>query len=143
MDCPECGAPAQSCETRYHECLVIEFSEPGYGAVHHLTVATYMLQHSSKLTKEGWLYERELLKEFVVEGKAPQLVRKQNHFRLDSGKRDFKIASKDALPKIARHQWMKTILDIRLDDPEVYCRDVTAWAEAVLQDAQTCQVLET
>ena len=61
MDCPECGAPAQSCETRYHECLVKEFSEPGYGAVHHLTVATYMLQHSSKLTKEGWLYRARII----------------------------------------------------------------------------------
>ena len=64
MDCPECGAPAGKCESRYHECLVKEFSEPGYGAVHHLTVSAYMLQHSSKLTREGWLFERDLLNDF-------------------------------------------------------------------------------
>ncbi len=140
MDCPECGAPAESCEARYHECLVKEFSEPGYVNVHHLTVATYMLQHSSKLTKEGWLYERELLREFVVEGKAPELIRKQSQARLDSSERDFKIASKDGLPKIARRTWSKTILDVDMENAENYCRDVTAWAKSVLDEAQTSQV---
>ncbi len=50
--CPECGAPDSACEARFHELLALEFEEAGYGAVHHLTVATYMLQHSSKLTRE-------------------------------------------------------------------------------------------
>src|SRR5512141_611791 len=143
MDCPECGAPDRSCEARYHECLAREFSEPGFGKVHHLTVATYMLQHSSKLTGEGWLFERDLLHEFVVEQKAPQLIRKQNRAKLDGGRRDFKIASRDGLPKIDRRNWSKTVLDVRLGDAEEYCGDVEAWAKAVLDDAQSCQVLET
>jgi hypothetical protein len=60
MNCPECGAPNAACATRFDECLVLEFSNAGYGAVHHLTVAAYMLQHSSKLTREGWLHMRGL-----------------------------------------------------------------------------------
>ncbi len=142
MNCPECGAADQKCEARYHECLVKEFSEAGYGNVHHLTVATYMIQHSSKLTKEGWLFERNLLKEFLVEHKAPAFIRKQNKDKVDSGKRDFKIASKDGLPKIAHSTWEKTILDVRLEEAEQYCKDITAWAVAVLREAENCEVLE-
>ena len=50
-----------------------------------------MLQHSSKLTREGWLHERNLLKEFLVENKPPAYIRKQNKDLVDSGKRTFKI----------------------------------------------------
>ncbi len=143
MDCPECGAPDSACEARYHECLAREFSEAGYGAVHHLTVAAYMLQHSSKLTRAGWLFERDLLKDFLVSRKDPALIVKQNQGRLDSGKRNFKIADKDGQPKIDRRQWTKTILDVYQDDAEIYCRDVNAWAQAVLDDSETCEFIRT
>ena len=53
MDCPECGAPAGECETRYHECLAKEFSEPGYGAVHHLTV---LHSHNAMGVPPGYLH---------------------------------------------------------------------------------------
>jgi hypothetical protein len=91
MNCPECGALDQLCQTRFDEFLVLEFTDAGYGAVHHLTVAAYMLQHSSKLTREGWLHERELLREFLVEKKPPAFIRNQNKDLVDSGKRTFKI----------------------------------------------------
>jgi hypothetical protein len=136
MNCPECGAPDNDCETRYHECLVKEFTDPDYGSVHHLTVTAYMLQHSSKLTEEGWLFERNLLREFLIDHKSPSRIRKQNRDKLDSGKRVFKITSKDDLPKISRTRWKKTILDVRLEEADAYCSDVTAWALAVLEDAE-------
>ena len=136
MICPDCGAPEMTCETRFHEFLVKEFEDAGYGAVHHLTVATYMLQHSSKLTREGWLYERELLREFLIENKSPAFMRKQNKDLVDSGKRKFKIKSKDGLPVINKTTWTKTILDVRTENAEVYCEDVTAWARSALEDVQ-------
>ena len=136
MDCPECGAPAGECESRYHECLVKEFSEPGYGAVHHLTVSAYMLQHSSRLTREGWLYERELLREFLVEKKSPAFIRKQNRDVLDSGKRNFRIKPKTGEPVIVKIMWTKTILDIRAEDATVYCADVREWASNVLKNIE-------
>lgn len=74
MNCPQCGA---LCLPRFDEFLALEFSDPGYGAAHNLTVAAYMAQHSSRLTREGWLFERSLLREFVVEGKAPALGRQE------------------------------------------------------------------
>lgn len=132
--CPECGAPDSACETHFNECLALEFSDAAYGTVHHLTVAAYMLQHSSKLTRDGWLYERNLLKEFLVENKPPAFIRKQNRDLIDSGKRAFKIKSTDGKPVINKNTWTKTILDIRMENAEEYCEDVTVWARSVLED---------
>ena len=136
MNCPECGAPDSTCEARFHECLAQEFEEAAYGAVHHLTVAAYMLQHSSKLTREGWLHERELLIEFLLENKPPEIIRKQNKDFVDSGKRTFKIKSRDGVPVISKSTWAKTILDVRMENSENYCEDVAAWARSVLEDIQ-------
>jgi len=140
MTCPDCGAPDNACETRFHEFLVKEFEEPSYGAVHHLTVATYMLQHSSKMTREGWLFERGLLRKFLVENKPPAFIRKQNKDLVDSGKRKFKIKSKTGLPVINKTLWAKTILDVRSGNAEVYCEDITAWARSVLEEAEELKV---
>jgi hypothetical protein len=136
MICLDCGAPENACETRFHEFLIKEFEDAGYGAVHHLTVATYMLQHSSKLTREGWLHERELLREFLVENKPPTFVRKQNKDLVDSGKRKFKIKSKTGLPVINKTTWTNTILDVRTENAEFYCEDVTAWARSTLEESE-------
>jgi len=134
MNCPECGAPDNLCQTRFDEFLVLEFTDAGYGAVHHLTVAAYMLQHSSKLTREGWLHERELLREFLIENKPPAFIQKQNKDLVDSGKRKFKIKSRDGLPVINKTTWTKTILDVRVENAQIYCEDVTAWARSTLED---------
>ena len=136
MNCPECGASDELCESRFDEFLALEFSDMGYGAVHNLTVAAYMIQHSSKLTKEGWLFERNLLKEFLVDNKPPAFIRKQNKDIVDSGKRKFKIKSRDGFPVINKSTWTKTILDVRTENAEVYCEDVSAWARAVLEEAE-------
>lgn len=136
--CPECGV---ACEAHYNECLVKEFTDAGYGAVHHLTVAAYMVQHSSKLTKEGWCFERGLLREFLIDKKPPSYIRKQNRDVVDSGKRTFKITEKNGLPKISRTHWTKTILDVRMENADVYCTDVQAWAMSVLGEAEKTEVL--
>jgi Family of unknown function (DUF5946) len=139
MNCPECGAEntvEKTCETQYHECLVKEFTNAGYGAVHHLTVAAYMLQHSSKLSWQGWLETRRLLREFLIENKPPAEIRNQNKNNVDSGRRNWKITSNDGVAKINRTEWTKTILDVSLNNAEAYCADVTAWASAALQDSK-------
>jgi hypothetical protein len=136
MNCPECGAPDKLCQVRFDEFLILEFTDAGYGAVHHLTVAAYMVQHSSKMTREGWLFERNLLREFLIENKPPAYIRKQNKDVVDSGKRTFKIKSKTGLPVIDKKTWKKTILDVRADNADVYCEDITAWAWSVLAEAE-------
>jgi hypothetical protein len=142
MNCPECGAPDNLCQTRFDEFLVLEFTDAGYGAVHHLTVAAYMLQHSSKMTREGWLFERNLLREFLVENKPPAYIRKQNKDVVDSGKRTFKIKSKTGLPVIDKTTWTRTILDVRTENAEAYCEDITAWARATLEEAKQVAMID-
>jgi len=140
MNCPECGAPDNLCQTRFDEFLVLEFTDAGYGAVHHLTVAAYMVQHSSKMTREGWMYERDLLRQFLVEKKPPALVRKQIKDTVDSGKRKFKIKSKTGVPVINKTTWTKTIPDVRAENADVYCEDINAWAMSVLEEAEAIAV---
>ena len=140
MNCPECGARNHQCKTRFDEFLVLEFTDAGYGAVHHLTVAAYMVQHSSKLTREGWLFERDLLREFLAENKSPAYIRKQNKDVVDSGKRTFKIKSKTGVPVINKTTWKKTILDVRSENSEVYCEGISAWARSVLEEAEAIEI---
>src|SRR5215207_2393823 len=136
MNCPGCGAPDNLCQGRFDEFLVLEFTDAGYGAVHHLTVAAFMVQHSSKMTPEGWQYERDLLREFLVEKKTPAAIRKQIKDTVDSGKRTFKFKSKTGVPVIYKSSWTKTILDVRAENAEVYRQDINAWATAVREDAE-------
>ena len=139
-NCPECGVPDNLCQARFDEFLILEFTDSGYGAVHHLTVAAYMVQHSSQLTREGWLFERNLLREFLIENKPPAYIRKQNKDVVDSGKRKFKIKSRDGVPVINKTTWSKTILDVRAENADVYCEDINAWARSVLEEAETVKV---
>ncbi len=138
--CDECGAPGNICEERFNECLVKEFEDPAYGKVHNLTVSAYMLQHSSRLTREGWLYERDLMREFVTGNRSPEQIRKEKKDIVDSGKRTFKIKSRTGKPVIPKTKWSRTILDVRLENAEEYCEDVAAWARATLEDAQKIQL---
>lgn len=140
MKCSECGAPDNLCQTRFDEFLALEFTDPGYGAVHNLTVCTFMVQHSSRMSKEGWRYERDLLREFIVEKKSPSLIRQQVKDSVDSGKRRFTFKSKDGVPVIQKSTWTKTILDVRAENAKVYCEDINAWARSVLEEAEEVKV---
>lgn len=134
--CPGCGTAELQCEARFHRFLALEYSDSAYGAVHHLTVATYMLQHSSKLTAEGWLFERDLLKRFLEMGASPSEVRRKIASDVDSGRRAFKIKSDDARPLFDRPAWKRTIMDVRHEGPQDYCSDITDWARATLVDSE-------
>lgn len=136
--CPLCGAefPAgEHCRDRFDLCLAKEFENPAtYGAVHHLTVACYMLQHNA-YSRQGWLGARELLVQFVREGKTTAEVGAQNRRKLDSRQRKWSIIKGE---KISTEGliWTRTIADVRLDTPELYCAGVELWAKSVLADTE-------
>lgn len=75
-----------------------------------------------------------------MENKPPACIRRQNRDLVDSGKRTFKIKSRDGKPVIQNSSWTKTILDVRTENAEIYCADVTTWAKAVLEDAEMIHV---
>lgn len=137
--CALCGGefPAgEQCRDRFDLCLALEFENPvTYGAVHHLTVPCYMLQHNG-YSREGWLEVRKMVAQFVEEGVTPAEIRKRNRARLDSRQREWSITKGPKLAEFDTITWSRTIADVRLDDPQTYCADVERWAESVLADAE-------
>jgi hypothetical protein len=116
-------------------CLAKEFENPTtYGAVHHLTVACYMLQHNA-YSRDGWLGTRHLLVQFIQEGKTPAEVRYENRHKLDSGPRKWRV-TKGAKISTDGLVWTHTIADVRLDNPDAYCADIELWAKSVLADTE-------
>jgi hypothetical protein len=140
--CLECGAAQVSdeqCGDRFNACMAKEFEDPtGYGVVHHLTVTTYMLQHPSRYSRQGWLEARTLLSDFLLKGKSPVEVRTQNRQRYDSGSRSWRVTKGERVTELAGVTWSRTIADVRLDNSAVYCADVKLWAQAVLSDTVRC-----
>jgi hypothetical protein len=114
--------------------MAMEFENPTtFGAVHHLTVACYMLQHNA-YSRNVWLEARKMIVQFTQEGMTPAEMRKQNRSRLDSGHRTWSVTKGVKLSEFDNIVWSRTIADVRLDNPEVYCTDVNDWALSVLED---------
>lgn len=136
--CPECGAalaPGETCRDRFERCLALEFEDwAGYGAVHHLTVPAYILQHPGAYSRQGWLEARRLLSEFLVAGRSPAQVRRTGRERLDSGSRSWRMAGGEPMVLPPGLVWSRTIAGVRLDNPAEYQADIFAWARAVLSD---------
>lgn len=137
--CPQCGADLpfdESCRHRFDRCLAFEYENPGtFGAVHHLTVVCYMLQHNA-YTRPVWLAARQMVAQFVRDGLTPAEMRQQIRAQLANGQRNWRVTTGEKLAEFVTIRWTRTIADVRLDDPERYCADVTRWAESVLADTE-------
>ncbi len=134
--CPECGGQftaEETCTERYHACMELELTNPDYGAVHHLTVPAYMLQHPRQLSAEGWQAMRQILHQFLVDRISPARMRQLLQPQMQN--KSFSIVQGEPAAEPA-WVWRKTIMDVRLDDPPNYCAEVRAWAEAVHHDLQ-------
>jgi hypothetical protein len=137
--CRLCGGEftsVEQCRERFDLCMALEYENPAaYGAVHHISVACYMLQHNA-YSAEVWLEARIMLARFIRDGLTPEQVRRQNRSRLDSRHRRWSVTKGAKLPEFDSIVWTRTIADVRLDDPETYCKDVILWAERVLSDTE-------
>lgn len=136
--CSECGASltsGRSCQDYFDELLAKEYSNSEYGAVHHLSVPAYMLQHPSRLSKRGWLEMRRLLTSFIQQGKSPNEVRKTTQKSIQNNQRDFSFTKGEAI-KLGNITWTQTISDIRMEEASTYCEDVLEWARQILKDTE-------
>ena len=138
--CPRCGAQfpsAELCRNRFDLCLALEYENPtAFGAVHHLMVACYMLQHN-EYSRDVWLEARNMIARFIREGVTPEEMRKQNRSKFDNGHRRWSVTKGAKLPEFDAIVWSRTIAGVRLDNPENYCADVELWANSVLADTET------
>lgn len=136
--CPQCGAKlpaATTCQDVFDACLLKEMEAAAYGAVHHLSVPSYILQHNV-YSAEGWLNARELLSQFAHRGLRPSEARRRNRIRLDSGRRSWSLIRGPKLPGVEQIRWTFTVADVRLDTAEHYCADVWRWADSILADSE-------
>jgi Family of unknown function (DUF5946) len=137
--CRQCSATG--CKEKYGEMLALEFEQPSvFGAVHHLTVICYNIQHPDAFTDEALAWMRTSLRDIVEKGlSGPELLKRaQGPF---SG--DFKVKRRDArardrpdaVPYMpVRTRWSMTVADVCTASPEVYTGDIKAWAKSILKD---------
>lgn len=122
--CPECGAvyhDETTCQSIFDSFLVLEFQYAGYGEVHMLTVACFMVQHG-RYSDAGLRWIAERLREYLEEGKPTQAIRAGAVNETGQDVRDWKVIRQPGdrpLPKIA---WSMTIGDVsaRFEDPAVF-----------------------
>jgi hypothetical protein len=134
--CPECGADwsaGHTCQDDFHQMLFWETETPALGAVHHLTVLCYYLQHPSLYSPEGLEHAKGLLIEFIAHGATLQDIRRQNSARLSSGVRPFKITgtpeSHGAYSTPV--DWSMRARDVVQAGADQYIASVRAWAQSI------------
>ena len=141
--CAHCGArfpQGIACEEQFHISQAHEFEDPAYGAVHHLSVPSYRLQHN-RYSRRGWLEVRALLHRFVFTGLTPQMARRELATSASSSNRDWSLTKGEKLAGVDQIDWSLTLADVRLASAAHYCSDVMDWARAVLSDSE--QLVQT
>ena len=136
--CPDCGAPIAdnaSCHSLFGELLAHEYAFPAaFGAVHHLTVAAYYLQHPrgfSRAAMRGW---RAIITESLEGTATPADFLRRSRAQSDANVR---IRERDAEPPEGwPRTWPMTVADAVVplgEEPNAdgHIRRVTQWAKAI------------
>ena len=142
--CPECGATWQAgltCQDCFNQMLYWENEVPRRGAIHHLAVLAYHLQHPSLYSPEGLKYGLQLLEEFVERGTTPGQIRKKNRSAVDSGQREWKIRPRPGDEARYPHPvaWHMTALDVVNAGADRYIDSVREWARSILDDLRSSE----
>lgn len=138
VKCDLCGAEQpvdDSCSQRFGRLLALEYeNSTTYGAVHHLTVPCYMLQHN-EYSRGAWLVAREMVEQFVKASATPDSLR--HTFQRQSRDRTWRITGGPKLAEFGAIRWTCSIMDVRFDDgPSIYHSDITRWAIQLLIDSK-------
>lgn len=136
--CPDCGAAwtaGKTCQDDFYQMLYWENEFPGHGAVHHLAVLGYYLQHPGLYSPDGLEQAKILMVDFVERGASPGKVRAQNAARVSSSNRGRKIKGKPGARGSYAHpvDWTMIAADVTAAGAEHYIESVQAWARSILQ----------
>jgi hypothetical protein len=135
LTCPECGAKwsaETTCQSIFDSFLVLEFTDPAYGAVHFLTVSCFMVQHG-RYSDEALSWIQATLKAYFEEKMTPSQLRQlqQRAARGVGGEvRTWKMARHRDAPPAPHPLWSMTIMDVaqQYHDAPSYCNLVRQWA---------------
>ena len=112
--CPECGATYHdetTCQDVYDAFLVLEFSDPAFGAVHFLTVACFMVQHG-RYSDEGLRWIERQLRAHLEEQVPVEEIRRRAQREADQARRSWKVTRQPDDPPPPNIAWSMTIADV-------------------------------
>ena len=136
--CPECGAPladGHTCAGDFHQMLFWENERPALGAVHHLMVLCYHLQHPSLYSAAGLQHARGLLASFVAEGLSPEDVRQRQRAVVDSGGRRWSVTARPGNHGAYQPPplWTMRAADVVAGGMDNYVANVRSWAKSIAE----------
>ena len=135
--CPECGVTFtedDTCQTIFDAFLALEFTDPGYGEVHFLTVACFMIQHGRYSDAALRWIEQKLRSNLA--GTPADQIRQQAAQEAGPGTRTWKVTRQPGEPPLPKIAWSLTIADVArsYQDAQSYQVWVKRWAEVTLQE---------
>jgi uncharacterized protein DUF5946 len=136
--CPDCGAPVAgdtTCRALFEQLLAHEYAFPkAFGAVHHLTVAAYSLQHPRGYSRDAIRMWRVMVDESLDGVSTPEdfLIRARMQF--GGGVRVREPGSEP--PEGWPHEWPVTVADVvvpenETGDAEGHIARVRRWAGSI------------
>lgn len=136
--CPECRSilpEGETCQSLFDQFLVLEFTDPGYGAVHFLTVACFMVQHG-RYSGAGREWIKDKLRAYLEEGRTIEQIRADAGQSASQDRRDFKITRQPGDPPPPVIAWSMTIADVaqQFEGPESYRELIVQWARVTLKE---------
>lgn len=114
--------------------LYWENENPVNGAVHHLMVLCYHIQHPELYSREGLAEGIRLLTDFVDGGLTTEEIRRRNRARVDSANRSWKIKGKPGNQGSFSGpvRWKMTAADVVAGGEQAYIPSVQRWARLTL-----------
>ena len=142
--CPECGAAIsaeKTCQDIFDAFLALEFTDPGFGEVHFLTVACFMIQHG-RYSTEGLAWIQQQLRAHLEENVPVEHIRRKAGREANQANRTWKVTRQPGKPPLPKIAWSMTITDIEsgcldetgLPDAVRYCALIREWAHATLKE---------
>lgn len=135
--CAQCGADYDSgcdCESCFHALLAFENENPpAFGAVHHVTVIAYYLQHPHGYPATTLALWREFLDDALSGRAKPAQLQQRARATFDGAKRvrDERAEVPNGWPT----EWPMTVQQVLRPDERIgideYVGRARAWAEAV------------
>jgi hypothetical protein len=138
--CPECGAALGeygACQEIFDAFLMLEFSDPGYGEVHMLTVACFLIQHG-RYSDAALTWIARQLRAYLEEGIPAGQIRQQAARETGQARRTWKVIRQPGARPLPKVEWSVTIADVaaHAQDAESYRDWITRWARATLREMQ-------
>jgi Family of unknown function (DUF5946) len=122
--CQHCHFPA--CEEKFHHALTLDYTDSGYGTVHHLLVTAYMLQHN-QYTPQAARDIVQLMQSLLET--TPTEYHKQQVRQFSSGT----VIRREPAPPL-RDTWTLTIQRVDCASSQAYTCTVRAWAAATFAE---------